>query len=202
MMHSITPQYFKISSLLYLNNLNNSKQRSGIEDKIWGGLQRYWQSSFSSLVSNEERNARYLGCRLVGGAFGWSLVKTVKESRLVAVTIAVVHLSLGGGDDLFHLSENLIRRLCSIQLVNQVQLLKVPYDGHCCLFIGDKSFAQALFIVISSATACCSSAQASSCTDLLSAVEEKHPTQVHLVAHSLRFSLVNIVPNLFEDDRS
>ena len=42
------------------------------------------------------------------------------------MTIAVVHLSLGGGDDLFHLSENLIRRLCSIQLVNQVQLLKVP----------------------------------------------------------------------------
>jgi len=113
------------------------------------------------------------------------LVKAVEESRLVAVTISIVDLSLGGGDDLFHLSKNLIRRLCGVQLVNQVQLLKVPYDRHCCLFIGDKSFTQALFIVISSATACCPSAQASSCADLLSAVEEKHPTQIHLVAHSL-----------------
>ena len=54
------------------------------------------------------------------------LVKAVEESRLVAVTISIVDLSLGGGDDLFHLSKNLIRRLCGVQLVNQVQLLKVP----------------------------------------------------------------------------
>merc|ERR1719234_903746 len=115
-----------------------------------------------------------------------TLVKAVAKSQdWLQLLFSLRTVSLRGRDDLFHLCENLIRRLCRIQLVNQVQLLKVPYDGHCCLLIGDKSFAQALFIVISSATACCPSAQASGSTDLLSAMEKEHPSQVHLVTHSL-----------------
>jgi len=140
-----------------------------VEDKIWGGLQRYWQTSKKCTISWVS-----VGWR----CYGW-LVKTVTAKTSCSDYFnRALSLSLGGRDDLFHLFKNFIGRLGCVQLVNQVQLFKVPgklmllqgtdkqfslppYDRHCCLFIGDKSFAETLLIVICSSATCCAPAQAS-----------------------------------------
>merc|ERR1719319_180455 len=102
----------------------------------------------------------------------------------------LIYLSTGHSirlcQDLLNFGKNFIRRLGGIQLVHQVQLLKVPDDGHGGLLIRDEPLPQALLVVIRPATSSSSSAKAPGGADLLRAVEEQHTAQVHLLPHDLR----------------
>merc|ERR1719394_1059235 len=95
------------------------------------------------------------------------------------------NFSLRGRYNLLHFCKHLVRRFGCVKLMNQVQLFKVSYDGHGCLFISDKSFSKTLLIIVSSSATCRSSAQAPGSADLLSAVEEEDSSKVYFVSHCL-----------------